>query len=143
VRNLIRNSASCLAVFVLTVVAWSRGVSYWRRALFGEHGFESRWMLDPGYLFAIWGFDFLLSLIAGFALMLLVRGRRPMLWLAILGLGFVTLKVRFTKFWISPEAGWDVYVEDYGSYVIPLLGAFLGGLLAQRVRTARQSPRAA
>jgi hypothetical protein len=136
VPDWIRNSASCVGVFVLTVIAWSYGVPYWRHTLFSNN-FESRWSLDPLFLFMWWGFDLFLTLLAGFALSYLVRGKRPVLWAGILGLGLLVLKIRFTRFWISPDADWGTYVQDYGSWVIPLVGTIVGGLLGQRVRLSQ------
>jgi len=143
VLQLIRNSVSCLVVFVLTIVSWFYGAQYWSHAFLLGRTFESRWTLDPTWLFFVWGFDFLLALLAGFALFLLVKGKRPLLWVAGFGLGLLALRIRFTKHWISPDADWGVYVQDYGIYVMPLVGALLGGLLAQRVRAMQHSGRAA
>ena len=143
VRDLMRNSFSCLVVFVLTVIAWFYGVTYWRHALLDGRSFESRWTLDSRFLFAVWGFDFLLTLLAGFGLLFLAKGKRPVLWVAILGLGFFLLKVRFTRHWISSDADWGIYVEDYGTYVMPPLGALAGGFLARWVRSMQHSRRAA
>jgi hypothetical protein len=136
VPDWIRNSASSVGVFVLTVIAWIYGVPYWRHTLFSST-FESHWSLDPLFLFMWWGFDLFLTLLAGFALLYLVRGKRPVLWAVIVGLGFLVLKIRFTRFWISPDADWGAYVQDYGSWVIPLVGTIVGGLLGERIRSTQ------
>jgi hypothetical protein len=135
----VRNTAFTLLVFALTIAGWTHAAPYWSHAFLIGRNFESRWALDPTFLVLIWGFDFLLSLVAGFVLSLLVKGKRPLWWVAALGFGFMVLRIRFTKVWISPDADWGIYFEDYGRYLVPVVGTLAGGYLAQLVRSLQHS----
>jgi hypothetical protein len=125
--KLLRNSTSYLGVFVLALLVWTHLITYWRRAFMLDRTFDS----GAAVIGWFWGFDFLVALVAGFALTLLLRASRPLVWTAALGLGFMLLRIRFTRYWIGPEADWTIYLEDYGLYFVPLVGALAGGSLAQ------------
>ena len=142
-RDWVRNSLTGLVVFVLATVGRLYAGPYWSKAFLLNRTFESRWDLPPTLLAAYWGWDFLVALVAGFIFFLLVRGKRPLLWVTALGLGFALFKLRFSRHWISPEAPWTVYVEDYGVHVMPVIGALAGGYLAKVARTIQHSRRGA
>jgi len=142
-RDWIRNSLIGLVVFVLATAGRLYAGLYWSKAFLLDRTFESRWALDPTLLVAIWGWDFLVALVAGFIFFLLVKGKRPLLWVTALGLGFALFKLRFSHHWISPEADWTVYVEDYGAYVVPVIAALAGGYLANVARTIQHFRRGA
>jgi hypothetical protein len=133
--DLIRNSALLAGVFVLTLMAWFIGGAYWGQAFLFGRTYES----VLGFFAAAWGFDFLLTLTAGFVLTFLIRGKRRLLWIATLGLGFVLLRIRFSAHGASSPPDWTLYVGDYGRYLMPLVGALAGGFLARWLRGTRGS----
>ena len=143
VRDWIRNSLIGVIIFVLATVTRLYLGPYWSKAFLLDRTFGSRWALPPALLAAFWGWDFLVAMIGGFAFLLLIRAQRPLLWVSALGLAFLPLKVRYFRYWISPEADWTPYVEDYGVYVMPLIGALSGGYLAQLARAMQRSGRGA
>jgi len=128
----VRNIAWYVIVFAATVAAWFYLASYWSQAVLLGHTFESQWSLA-----LFWGFDFFMALVAALVLALLVANSRPLLWVIALGLGFTILKVQFSRTWTAPDADWTAYLEVYGRYAVPFIGALVGGLFAGWFRTLR------
>ena len=126
-----------LAIFVGVVIFVDPLRHWWWMTAIANRSFvsPSQW-LDYSYCL-IWLFEFMWSLVAGFLVALVMRSYAPVSWaLALAGVGGA-MNFLLTRDNVGPQAPWIYPLWVYGTYLVPLLGAFVGAALGTRVRTAQ------
>ena len=126
-----------IAVVLATMLLSNYLQPYWVRAF--VDGSESTWgWSSPGWLAVTWGWDVLVALVATLGLALLLPRGFSAWW--CVGFGVVYAVVRFLvegSFAVSnTEVGFSLW--RYGSYLMSVVGAVVGGGVAIAVSAWRR-----
>jgi hypothetical protein len=117
---------------------------YWVDTFLVGRTFTSTWSwLSPSLLALTWGYDVLLAFAASMVLGLMLPGHRKSAWIVGLGVALAALHVLTDRDYPSPDADFTVYVEIYGGYLMPVVGAALGAIVVHqfhRFRGRRHEP---
>jgi hypothetical protein len=106
----------------------------WWMSVIANRSFVSAFLwLDYAYLL-IWLFEFMWSLAAGFLAALVMRSDAPIAWAIALGAVGSAINFLSTSDHIGQEAPWIYPMWVYGTYLVPLLGAFVGAVICGCVR---------
>jgi hypothetical protein len=129
-----RASIALVAVVLATLFLSDYFHPYWIQAFLKGRTFEPTWgWFSLGWLTLTWGYDFLATLIASFVLALLLPRGARIWWYVALGISIAGLR------WLSAgnlvpasTAGTAAHAVGwvYGTYVMSLLGAVVGGVFA-------------
>ena len=120
-----------LAIFIAVVIFVDPLRHWWWMTAVANRSFTSSFVwLDYAYCL-IWLFEFAWSFVAGFLVALVMRAA-PVPWAVALGAvaGFMHFLLAHDH--IAPGAPAIYPVWVYGTYAVPLLGAFLGAILSSR-----------
>jgi hypothetical protein len=132
-RNL-RNLALFVAFAVAAIFLIGPLRSWWWATAIANRSFSSPFAwLDYSYCL-IWLFEVAWSLVAGTLLALALRPSPPVWWAFALGAVGGAFNFVFTSNHIGADAPWSYRIWVYGEYLVPLLGAVAGAVLALRLR---------
>ena len=73
------------------------------------------------------------SLVAGFLVAAVMRSGSPVRWAIAIGAIGGAMNFLLTRDRISANAPWIYPIWVYGTYLVPLLGAFVGAILSSRL----------
>lgn len=112
---------------------WYFGGPIWMRTFLTDRTFSGGgWPLS--FLTVFYGYDFVVSFIAGATLVYFVQSKRVMQW--AIGLGIVLAAAHATvskiDFVVTPDR--SDYLMVVANYLVPLVGAALGGLAGKVLR---------
>lgn len=82
------------------------------------------------FLAALWGYDFLLSLVVGGGLACFLRSSHRVRWTIAFGAVLCAALAAFSRPEVLDASDWSDYAIVYAGLVVPLVGAALGGILA-------------
>ena len=123
-----------LAALCLTVVAWYYGGPLWTQMFLLERNFDS----NPGASFslfaALWGYELVLSFVAGGGLAYFLRTAHPLRWTIAFGAVLTMAHMAFSRPEVLDADHWSDYAIFLAGLVAPLVGAALGGILATSLR---------
>jgi len=126
--------ALLLAIFAGSVVLVHYLRHWWWMTAIANRSFVSSFLwLDYSYCL-IWLFEFVWSLVAGFLVAVVMRSNSPVRWAIAIGAVGGAMNFLLTSDHVSANAPWIYPIWVYGTYLVPLLGAFVGAILTSRFR---------
>jgi hypothetical protein len=123
-----------LAIFASVIIFVDPLRQWWWMTVIANRSFVSpfQW-LDYAYCL-IWLFEFMWSMVAGFLVALVMRSYASVSWALALAAVCGVMNFLLTHDHIGAEAPWIYPVWVYGTYLVPLLGAFIGAVLGSHMR---------
>jgi hypothetical protein len=125
----VRACGALIAVVLVTLAVSSYLEQYWVRAFAEGSELTGDW-LSPRWLEMTWGWGILVALFAGLALAAMLPRGSSILWYIGLGVLFALVRLFVQGSLRASDAGVAFAVWWYGSYVVSVVGATLGGAIA-------------